>query len=223
MKKILKCVLAFALLSMVFTSTAFAEGSVTDDVKTSGDATAVKNIDSANYTGVNADLVKGVNGKATKAGVKTSDLSDAVKTALTNAGAVLNENTVMTPFYNIEGPANGGTFSVNLGASLLGSAKGVSAVHVKGDGSVEVIGASSFDKAAGTATFTVSSFSPFAFIVDVEPYVYVPSKPAKKDPVVNTAAGEVNHTNYMAYAAVASVFAVGAIVIASKKLAKNAK
>lgn len=223
MKKILKCVLAFALLSMVFTSTAFAEGSVTDDITVGGVATSVADIDGTTYEGNQKDLVKGVNGKATIAGVKVTDLAEETKVALANAGVVITENTVMTPFYEISG-SGAGSFSVNLGASLLGSAKGVSAVHVKGDGSVEVIGASSFDKTAGTATFTVSSFSPFAFVIEVEPaYVYVPSKPAKKDPVVNTAAGEVNHTNYMAYAAVASVLAVGAIVIASKKLAKNAK
>ena len=221
MKKILKCVLAFALLSMVFTSTVLAEGSVTSGVTVDG-----ANIsDIKDYTGDNKDLVNGVNSKVSSSDKATSlGLPESVTSALKDAGITVDDNTAMTKFYNIEGTPNT-PFTVNLGASLLGSATKVAAVHVKGN-DVEVVLATSFDKTAGTATFKVDSFSPFAFVIQNEPtWVYVPSKPAGsgKNPVVNTAAGEVNHTNYMAYAAVASVVAVGAIILASKKLAKNAK
>ena len=117
--------------------------------------------------------------------------------------------------------------TVTLNAAVLQNAKKVSVVHMKSNGEFEVKPVDSF--ATETVTFTLSSFSPIAFLIEynettqAETPVYIPSKPAKKNPVVNTAAGEVNHTNYMAYAAVASVVAVGAIVVASKKLGKNVK
>ena len=230
MRKILKCVLALALLSMVFTSTVLAEGSITagnvSAVDKDGNKVSISAISDANFASVaegNRGVVKAavedVNSKSTSV-VSVSSLKNETKTRLgVTSGSI-------TPFLDIQGTANV-PVTVTLNAAVLQNAKKVSVVHMKSNGEFEVKPVDSF--ATETVTFTLSSFSPIAFLIEynettqAETPVYIPSKPAKKNPVVNTAAGEVNHTNYMAYAAVASVVAVGAIVVASKKLGKNVK
>lgn len=230
MRKILKCVLALALLSMVFTSTVLAEGSITAGNVTAkdknGNTVTVAAITDSNFSGVDAsiqgvvkDAIKNVNDKSTSV-VSVSSLKEETKTRLgVSTGSI-------TPFLDIQGTANV-PVTVTLNQAVLQNASKVSVVHMKSNGDFEVKAADSF---TGTdVTFTLDSYSPIAFVIEyattaeAETPVFIPSKPAKKNPVVNTAAGEVNHTNYMAYAAVASVVTVGAIIVVSKKLGKNVK
>lgn len=233
MRKILKCVLALALLSMVFTSTVLAEGSITagnmnPSSETSGVTLTSGTVGSAptSKTEVNTAISK-VQDKAGTTGVKVSSLDSTTKSNLGLTG--LSDNAVITPFVEITTtdtiPSGGVKVKAKLNSSILSGAKTIKALHVKNDGSIEKLDATK--SGDDSVVFTTTSFSPFAFVieyeVEAEAPVFIPSKPAKKNPVVNTAAGEVNHTNYMAYAAVASVLAVGAIVVASKKLGKNVK
>lgn len=225
MRKILKCVLALALLSMVFTSTVLAEGSIkagVDEVKTeNGTALTIKNVDTSTpgFTHESKSVIDEIYSKNSNV-VSVSSLSDNTKELLgVSSGSI-------TPFIDITGGTDGSKVKVKLDDALMQNAKSAKAVHMKSDGKFEVIPATIEN---GYVVFTAPSFSPYAFVIEyastteAETPVYIPSKPAKKNPVVNTAAGEVNHTNYMAYAAVASVVAVGAIVVASKKLGKNVK
>ena len=230
MRKILKCILAFALLSMVFTSTVLAEGSITVDnmspsSETSGVTLTSKGVDSNPTTKPEVnDAIAAVQTETGTSGAKISDLASSTKSNLGLTG--FSSNAVITPFIDITPssiPTGGVKIKVKLNSAILDNAKTIKAIHVNNDGTVDKLDAEK--SGTDSVVFTATSFSPFAFVIEynVSTGSVSGSTSTTKTPVVNTAAGEVNHTNYMAYAAVASVVAVGAIVIASKKLGKNVK
>lgn len=234
MKKILKCVLAFALLSMVFTSTVLAEGSITAD-----NLGPIPDDSSIVLTTNKVDSISTPVAKVNNAFDDVQEETKGFKTKLSALDAATRTNlkiadfsteAVITPFIDItltSGtiPAGGARLTVKLNSSILNDAKLIRAIHITSTGDVEVLDA--VKSGTDSVVFTTNSFSPFAFLIEYNTHGGSGSSSSStstgKTPVVNTAAGEVNHTNYMAYATVASVLAVGAIIIASKKLAKNAK
>lgn len=245
MRKILKCILAFALLSMVFTSTVLAEGSISaGDVQgsvTDKDGNAVeltvKELDldnvtfSKDTTAAQANkamtFLTGVNEAADNKVAKVGDLDDTTKALIKEVVGTVSDDSTVTPFMDFDATA-AGKVSVTINASLLSDATAVDAIYMKDNGTFEKKSAA-FTK-EGKVEFELSSFSPVAFVIHRggsgaaaggSGSSSSSSNNTATTPVVNTAAGDVNHTNYMTYAVVASVVAVGAIIIAGKKFSNK--
>ena len=246
MRKFLKLLLATSLLCMVFTSTVFAEGSVSVGDLKPGAEPANPNVTLPDGFELRAREIGNdyvISNETSKAvfedvnGEELSDFASLVQVSkldpdtkkamgLTDAGT----DVYMTKFldiYEINGkdiPEGGVWVTVDLNESLLSKANLVSVIHIKDNGDIETIKYPNAFRIEGTTKikFKITSLSPFSFVFQYK--TNAGSGSTTNPPVVNTAAGDINNTNsYMAYAAVACVAAAGVLFVAGKKLIKNAK
>lgn len=85
-------------------------------------------------------------------------------TLVAQANAIVGSNASIATMVDINVPEGTGTATFTLGVPSLVSGQSVSVLHLKSDGTVEALPVS--DVANGSVTFTMSSYSPVAVVVN---------------------------------------------------------
>ena len=223
MRKILKCVLALALLCSAFTTGIFAEGSkeasitgeVVDAVASDGtEITAVidyVSVEGWTYglTGPALDTARAVLLAPINGSVKVSDMPAAARNVI-EAVVGKSSSSYVTPFFDLSlrdvnwnKVQKRATITIALSKDITKGLKSVYVLHMLPDGSFECVPTT---LKGNVITFTLNCQSPVAYVLNY----------GSSTPVVNTAANEVSH-NYMGYATLVSVAAVALVLAVSKK------
>lgn len=105
---------------------------------------------------------------------------DAAKALIAHAKAVVGDDAFVASIFDLIVPAGTGTATYKVACSNVWAGQSVKILHMKADGSIETITPDAVENNA--VTFTLSSYSPIAIVVDVTP------APKTADPVMGVAA-----------------------------------
>lgn len=160
MKKKFLSLISAVVLTMAMSVTAFAaESQTAADVvaaTASGQEITAETLDTFVATTTLSTDVEG----ATITVVSTAQAA----TLVAQANAIVGSNASIATMVDINVPEGTGTATFTLGVPSLVSGQSVSVLHLKSDGTVEALPVS--DVANGSVTFTMSSYSPVAVVVN---------------------------------------------------------
>lgn len=159
MKKKLLALASAAVLMFSMSLTAFAAESPSADAlasTTSGQTISEKAL---------VEFVKETTLKTEVAGATITQVGNNAAVALVNAAnAQVGENAVIATMVDISVPAGTSTATFTLGVPSLVAGQSVTVLHVKSDSTVESLPVSAVNN--GSVTFTMSSYSPVAVVVN---------------------------------------------------------
>lgn len=171
MKKRILALLSATILTFAMSATAFAAESQTasDAVATVAPAQEAVVATAASGQEITAATLTDFVAKTTLAtdvaGATIAKVDTAqAATLVTQANAVVGSTATIATMIDISVPAGTGEATFTLGVPSLVAGQSVSVLHLKSDGTVESLPVSAV--ANGSVTFTMSSYSPVAVVVN---------------------------------------------------------